>query len=87
MQKLASAQFRINYIILTEPTEVHAGRRVLGTWYPAGTEPTRAPKATAPSPEAPRSEPTDAPKPATKTLSTSARAQHERDQWLNRLNG
>ncbi len=82
MNSLPSAQFRTNYAGLTEPTEVHAGRRLLGTWYPAGTEPTRAPKATTPSPE-----PTDAPKPATKTLSTSARAQHERDQWLNRLNG
>jgi hypothetical protein len=87
MQKLASAQFRTSYVVLTEPTEVHAGRRTLGTWYPAGTEPTSAPKAPATAPEAPKPAPTTAPKPAPKARSTRAGAQATRDGWLKKASG
>lgn len=43
MDVQASAEFRKTYSKLTEPTEVRANGRLVGTWYPAGTGPSPAP--------------------------------------------
>jgi len=38
MKNIPSSEFRVSYAALTEPVEVTANRRLLGTWYPAGMD-------------------------------------------------
>lgn len=39
MKQLTSAEFRRDYTHADKPIEVTAWGKVIGTWYPAGTEP------------------------------------------------
>ena len=39
MERITSTEFQKAYPRLTEPTEVTALGRVIGTWYPFGTSP------------------------------------------------
>jgi hypothetical protein len=87
MQKVNSAKFRTSYVVLTEPTEVYAGRRKLGTWYPAGIEPENASEPPTEAPTKPQEAPTSAPKPAPRARKSGQEAQSERDAWLRRLSG